>query len=254
MTGSDSARVAQLIPSDFTAAGNEQDVIVFDSKTLTIKDSGYTKVVSQVLAAVRDEPGVVALTGPTDPGAQGQVSKDGHAALASVGLSGNDRERATRASHLQDVVAAAAGNGSVQAYLTGYSRASNNLVAVETADTDRAESIGIPIALVVLLFALAAVVAGLIPLAMALISLLATFGVLSGAGHRSRTIDSFLLSIVTMLGSRDLDRLLPVHLEPVPRGTGPRPGREGRARAGAAAVGIAMATSGKTILFSGTSS
>jgi len=250
VTGSDSARVAQLIGSDFTAAGNEQDVIVFDSKTLTIKDSGYTKVVSQVLAAVRDEPGVVALLGPTDPGAQGQVSQDGHAALASVGLSGSDRERATRASHLQDVIASAAGSGSVQAYLTGYSPASNDLTAVETADTDRAESIGLPIALVVLLFALAAVVAGLVPLAMALISLLATFGVLS-ALVTVTNFDAFLMSIVTMLGvgiSIDYSLFIVTRFrEELARGR-----REGRAEPVTAAVGTAMATSGRTILFSGT--
>ncbi len=250
VTGSDSARVAQLIESDFKAAGNEQDVIVFDSKTLTIKDSGYGKAVDRVLAAVRDEPGVVALLGPTDPGAQGQVSKDGHAALATLGLSGNDRERGARASHLQDVVASAAGNGPVQAYLTGYSPAANDLTTVETADTDRAESIGIPVAFVVLLLALAAVVAALVPLAMALISIIVTFGVLS-ALITVTNFDAFLLSIVTMLGvgiSIDYSLfILSRFREELARGR-----REGRADPVTAAVGKAMATSGKTILFSGT--
>ena len=250
VTGSDSAKVANLIESDFKAAGNEQDVIVFDSKTLTIKDSGYTKAVDQVLAAVRDEPGVVALLGPTDPGAQGQVSKDGHAALATVGLSGNDRQRGARASHLQDVVASAAGTGPVEAYLTGYSPAANDLTTVETADTERAESIGLPVAFVVLLLALAAVVAALVPLGMALISLLVTFGVLSGLVTVTN-FDAFLLSIVTMLGvgiSIDYSLfILSRFREELARGR-----REGRADPVPAAVGKAMATSGKTILFSGT--
>ena len=250
VTGSDSAKVANLIESDFKAAGNEQDVIVFDSKTLTIKDSGYGKAVDRVLAAVRDEPGVVALLGPTDPGAQGQVSKDGHAALATLGLSGNDRQRGARASHLQEVVASAAGNGPVDAYLTGYSPAANDLTTVETADTDRAESIGIPIAFVVLILALAAVVAALVPLAMALISLIVTFGVLS-ALVTVTNFDAFLLSIVTMLGvgiSIDYSLfILSRFREELARGR-----REGRADPVPAAVGKAMATSGKTILFSGT--
>ncbi len=199
VTGSDSARVAQLIESDFTAAGSEQDVIAFDSNTLTVNDAQYKQVVNQVLAAVRDEPGVVALVGPFDAGAQSQISKDGHAALASLGLSGNDRERATRASDLQDVVASAAGKGAVAAYLTGYSPAANDLTKVETADTERAESIGLPIAFIVLLLALAAVIAAFVPLAMALVSLLLTFGVLSALVGVTN-IDAFLLSSVTMIG------------------------------------------------------
>jgi hypothetical protein len=38
--GSDSSEVANLIETDFSAAGAEQDVIVFDSETLTITDPG----------------------------------------------------------------------------------------------------------------------------------------------------------------------------------------------------------------------
>ncbi|HEX6919114.1 MAG TPA: MMPL family transporter [Actinomycetes bacterium] len=250
VTGSESARVASLIESDFTAAGAEQDVIVFDSDTLTIKDAAYVGVVNRVLAAVRDEPGVAALLGPTEPGAQGQVSADGHAALASLGLSGNDRERGKRASDLQDVVASAAGDGPVKAYLTGYSPAANDLTEVETADTERAESIGIPVAFIVLILALAAVVAAFIPLLVAVVSLTVTFGVIS-ALTTVTAFDAFLLSIVTMIGvGIAIDYSLFVlsrFREELARGR-----REGLAEPIPNAVGVAMATSGRTILFSGT--
>ncbi|HEU4676932.1 MAG TPA: MMPL family transporter, partial [Motilibacteraceae bacterium] len=199
VTGSDSARVAELVQRDFTAAGAEQDVVVFDSATLTVQDPSYQQTVDRVLRAVRGQEGVVTVVGPTDPGAQGQVSADGHAALASLGLNGDDRQRAARAEDLSDTVTAAAGGGPVQAYLTGYSPAANDLTDVENADVERAESIGVPVAFVVLLFALGAVVAGAVPLAMAIVSLLATFGVLSLLTVW-KPFDAFLLSIVTMIG------------------------------------------------------
>ncbi|HEU4945697.1 MAG TPA: MMPL family transporter [Kribbella sp.] len=249
-TGSDSARVAQLIESDFTAAGAEQDVIVFDSDTLTINDAGYREVVDRVLASVQDEPGVVAVVGPTDPGAQGQISADGHAVLASLGLNGNDRQRGDRAKNLQDTVASAAGEGPVAAYLTGFSPASNDLTEVETADTERAESIGVPIAFVVLLVALAAVVSAFIPLLAALVSLMFCYGLLS-ALTTVTAFDAFLLSIVTMIGvGISIDYSLFVltrYREELARGR-----HEGRADAVPHAVGVAMSTSGRTILFSGT--
>ncbi len=249
-TGSDSAKVAHTLATDFTAAGGEQDVVVFDSDTSTIKDAAYQQTVNKVNAALKNEKDVVAVLGPTDPGAQGQVSADGRAALTSLGLSGNDRERGALAEHLQHVVSTTAGSGAVKAYLTGYSPTANDLTAVETSDTERAESIGIPIALIVLLFALAAVVAGLIPLGAALVALMATYGVLSLL-ITFTPFDAFLLSIVTMIGvgiSIDYSLFITTRFrEELAKGH-----REGRDDAVTNAVGVAMATSGRTVLFSGT--
>ena len=252
VTGSDSAEVTKLLESDFTAAGAEQDVIVFKSDSLTIRDAGYQKTVDRVLASVRNERGVASVLGPTDPGAQDQVSADGHAALASVGLSGDDRERADRASDVQDVVASAAGNGSVKAYLTGYSPSANDLTEVENADVERAESFGVPVAFVVLLLALGAVVAASVPLLTAVVSLTGTLGVLSVLvllfGFDA---DAFMLSIVTMIGvgvAIDYSLfILTRYREELARARD-----EGRPDAVPAAVGAAMTTSGRTIAFSGT--
>ncbi len=197
VNGSDSKKVTEIIGTDFTAAGAEQDVIVFNSATLKITDAQYQDVVDKVLNSVRGQPGVVSLVGPTDPGATDQISADKQAALASFGLSGDDRQRSTRATDLQDRVAAAAGSGPVQAYLTGYSSSSNDLTEVENADVERAESIGIPVAFIVLIVALGAVVAAFIPLLIAIIALTFTFGLLSLL-ILWRPMDSFLLSIVTI--------------------------------------------------------
>jgi len=191
----------------------------------------------------------VAVVSPLDVGAESQVSKDETAAYATMGLNGDDRQRADRSAELQDVVEDAVGPAAVEAYMTGYSQSSNDLTEVENADVERAESIGIPIALVVLVFTLAAVIAGFLPLVTALCSLLFTYGVLSLL-ITWRPIDSFLLSIVTMLGvgisidyslfiiSRYREEMVKARDagDPEPIVT---------------AVGIAMRTSGRTILFSG---
>ena len=249
VTGSDSQKVSQLMEDDFSAAGAEQDVVVFDSGTLTIKDKEYQDVVNRVLAAVTGQPGVTSVLGPLDQGMQ-SVLTSGSSAIASVGLSGNDRERGDRAADLQDVVQEAAGTGPVQAYLTGFSPTSNDITEVENADLERAESIGIPIAFVVLLVALAALVSACIPLLTALVAIMATFLALT-AFSTVASFDAFLLSIVTMLGvGISIDYSLFILFRY----------REELARAREAerpdavphAVSVAMATSGRTILFSGT--
>ena len=146
---------------------------------------------------------------------QSQISEDKHAAFASLGLNGDDRERADRSADLQDMVASAVGSAPVEAYLTGYSQSANDLTEVENADVERAESIGVPVALIVLVLALGAVIAGLIPLIMALVSLTFTFGVLS------LLITWRPMRLVPALHRHDdrrrhLDRLLALHPHPVP--------------------------------------
>jgi putative drug exporter of the RND superfamily len=249
VTGSDSAKVSTLIQSNFSAAGAEQDVIVFKSDTLRASDAAYKDAVNTVLASVKGKPGVTSILGPYDPGAQGQISKDGHAALASLGLNGNDSQRGGRAKSLQDDIKSAAAKTKLQAYLTGFSPSSNDITDVETADTDRAESIGVPVAFIVLLLAFAALVAGLVPLGVAVVSLMATMGILS-ALTLATTFDSFLLSIVTMLGvgvAIDYSLFITTrYREELARGRAERH-HDPVARA----VGVAMSTSGRTILFSG---
>jgi RND superfamily putative drug exporter len=250
VTGSDSDEVADLIETDFSAAGAEQDVIVFDSNTLTIRDAAYVKVVNRVLASVQDQAGVASLLGPTDPGARGQVSEDGHAALAALGLSGNDRQRADRASDLQDAIESAAAAGPVEANLTGFSPSANDLTEVENADVERAESFGIPVAFIVLLLALGAVVAASVPLLTAVVSLTATLGVISAlVALTAFEADAFMLSIVTMIGvGVAIDYTLFVlsrFREELTRAQ-----REGRPNPVPHAVGTAMTTSGRTIAFS----
>ena len=248
VTGSESQQVSQLMGSEFAAAGAEQDVIVFDSATLTIDDQEYRDAVDRVLGAVKGQPGVTSLLGPLDPGMQ-SVLTSGSAAVASLGLSGDDRERADRAADLQDVVQKSAGAGPVQAYLTGFSPTSNDITDVENADLERAESIGLPVAFLVLLVALAALVSACIPLLVAVVAIMATFLALT-AFTTVMSFDAFLLSIVTMLGigiSIDYSLFILFRF----REELAKARAAGRSDAVPHSVGAAMATSGLTILFSG---
>ena len=249
VTGSDSEEVADLISKDFTTIGAEQDIVVFDSSTLKTTDAEYKDAVGRVVKALKDHEDVVAVTSPYDAGAGAQISQDKRAAFATLGLNGTDRQRAELSTQLQDVVKEAVGSAPVQAYLTGYSQSANDTTEVENADVERAESIGVPIALVVLVLALAAVIAGLLPLITALFSLTFTFGVLSLV-ITWRPIDSFLLSIVTMIGvgiSIDYSLfILSRYREELVKA-----GDKGDAEPVVTAVGVAMRTSGRTILFSG---
>ncbi len=220
--GSESARAAQLLEQRFSGHGAEQDLLVFYSPTRRAGEPGYRAIVARTLAAARRQSYVRGVAGPyaqapyaqssahapsarpqgSQPGAPNrapsQISSDGHAAIALVGIAGSPRELVQRAESLQHVVDPLARSG-VRVWLTGYSPVAKDITTVENEDVERAETIGVPIALVILLVALGAVVAAVVPLALAGSGLLLAYGALALIAH-VLTFDSFLTTIVTMIG------------------------------------------------------
>ncbi len=75
----------------------------------------------------------------------------------------------------------------VHVWLTGYSPVAKDITTVENEDVERAETIGVPIALVILLLALGAAVAAIVPLAIAGSGLLLTYGLLALLARCSRS-------------------------------------------------------------------
>ncbi len=256
--GAESLRAAQLLEQRFASHGAEQDVLVFYSPERHVDETAYREVVARTLARARRQNYVKGVAGPYERGARDQVSTDGHAAIALVGIAGDPRQLVERANHLQSAVDPLAGAG-VRVWLTGYSPIAKDITTVENEDVERAETIGVPIALLVLLLALGAVVAAVVPLMLAGSGLLLTYGVLALIA-KALTFDSFITTIVTMLGvGIGIDYALFIvsrFREELARRAG-----AGRASIGGPqtvtteevedSVGAAIASSGRTILFSG---
>lgn len=248
---SQSSQVEDLFEQSLRGAGSEQDALVFYSSKYRVTDPAYRAVVARVLRATRSQAGVRSVAGPYGRRGRGAViSADRRAAVARVALEGDSRKRFKDAAKLQQVVARASGPG-VHAWLTGFSSFGKDLAQVETGDAERAEAIGVPVALLILLIALGALAAASIPLLLAGASLLLTYGLIALLG-RVLDFDVFLLTIVTMIGvGIGIDYSLFIvsrfREELARRPTTPRAER----RRIADAVGASMATSGRTIMYSG---
>jgi putative drug exporter of the RND superfamily len=284
VAGSQSTHVEQLLEKRFPNVGSEDDALVLYSRGHTASDRTYTQFIDSLLGVLAHRPGVKGVLSPFSTEAIGQISSDEHSAVAAVALTGTPQQRFENASRLQSVAihAAAATHGAIQAWLTGYSPVTKDMVHVQTVDVERAEAIGVPVAFVVLLFALGSLVAAAIPLALAGAGLLLTYGVLALVIKVSH-FDNFLISIVAMVGvgigidyaliivSRFREefarqrsqggedaRALGGEDAQTPGGGDARTlGEEGTQTLGgedarvADAVGIAISTAGRTILFSG---
>lgn len=196
--GSDSAAVRSSL-ANFPSLGTEQDVIVFHSEQMTIDDDLFRRTVDRTVHDLREHDGVSGVLGPFDFGAQKQISTDQRSAFAAVSLSGSPKENAATARDVQTALERST-PPEMSAAMTGTSPLTNDLVEVEKADALRAESLGIPVALVVLVLALGALLAGVIPLVVAGAGLLASFGLIAAISGGT-SVDALLLAVVTMIGT-----------------------------------------------------
>ncbi|MGW4245061.1 MMPL family transporter, partial [Nocardia sp. NPDC004722] len=248
--GSTSAAAENRIAQHFSVLGAEQDLIVLHADGLTVDDPRFRAAIERVLGAARAVPGVPGAVGPFEGDARQQISADRHTALALVGINGDMSERVDVTARLQTALTAASDN-EVRADLTGYSPVEGELIRMETADISRGEAIGLPIAAIVLVLALGAVVAATIPISVTAAGIALAVGVLFGLAS-FLTFDSFVLSVATMIGTGtaiDYAMFLVSRFneELTKRGV-----RDRKARTDIhAAVGAALDTTGRTVLASG---
>ena len=241
VTGSESYRAQELIAQRFTQPFAEQDLVVFESETVAATEPEFQAVIAGALENVQALPGIVNVISPYDPRAEGLISEDGLVATAVVGLSGSNAERQALAPRLI-AAAEAAQTEAVRVYVTGRSPLIVELVEQEQEDLTRAEQLGLPLALLILLLSSGAVVAAGLPILLALAGTTVTFGVL-GAAAGFTEFNLFVPNIATMIGlGVGIDYALFVvnrYREELARGVEPY-----------AAVEITSKTAGKTVFFS----
>jgi len=247
VSGSESQRASSLIQRHFANSFSEQDLIVFESDRETVRDPAFQQVITQAIQNVTGLPGVVGVISPLDPQVTDQVSADGHAAIALVGVRGSTSQLQQLAPQLTRAAGRAA-TPEARVVVTGESEIWADMATQETADLAQAERIGIPVALLVLLLAFGSLVAAGLPLILAVVGIVVTFGGLAIAAHFT-SFDLFVETIVTMIGlgvGTDYAMFITTRY------------REELARSGGAshdaviaAVGVALGSAGKAIFFSG---
>jgi putative drug exporter of the RND superfamily len=239
---SDSYRAQEILATRFDQPFAEQDLIVFESENLVATDLPFQAVIGMALDRVEELPGVVSVIGPFDPRAEGLVAEEGHVATAVVGLSGSNADRQALAPRLTQAAASAA-TDHVRVYVTGRSPLIAELVAQQEQDLSRAERLGLPVALLILLITSGAVVAAGLPLVLAMSGVIVTFGVL-GAASTFTEFNLFVPNIASMIGlGVGIDYALFIvnrFREELVRGADPR-----------IAVTTTTATAGRTVFFSG---
>jgi RND superfamily putative drug exporter len=143
--------------------------VLIQSPTLTSGQPAFRAAVDDVLSRVQAAKWVTNLHSPYAPGDAGQLSRDGHSALITFNVTGSMNGSAKRVGPvLAAVASAAAAHPQLsidEAGMASIQRATNDKT---TKDFKRAEGLSVPITLCVLLFAFGALVAALLPVALAM--------------------------------------------------------------------------------------
>jgi putative drug exporter of the RND superfamily len=229
----DEARLAAF-PSD---PSNTTDIVVIRSEEHTVDSPQFASFVRDFVA----EPQITALgrarTYLSDEGAA-LVSEDRHATIVPIALLDDDEAEALveKVEQLEETAFAV--------FVTGEETLDYDVNLLSQADLEEGElQFGLPAALIILLLVFGAVVAGLLPLLMAVVSIVVALG-LTALLAQQFELSVFVINMLTAMGlALGIDYSLFV----VSRYREER----GRGRSELAAIEAAGATASRAVVFSG---
>jgi RND superfamily putative drug exporter len=194
LPGTESTKALTLLQGSLPAQAGEQDTIVWHVPTGSVKDPDVQSRMTAVLDKVKQSPSVAGVTGPYGPDGAAQISADKQTAYATVTFteSGPEIDKAD----VQQVVdlATAARTDTLQVELGG-----NAIQQLSQTATSSSELVGIVAAAVVLLVAFGSLLAMLLPLATAILSLVAATMVIGLLSH-AISIFSLAPTIAALVG------------------------------------------------------
>ncbi len=205
---------------------------------------------NDLTARLKDVPHVEKVVSPYAAGASGQVSKDGRSALLSFDIAGDDDAALDRVDPtLAATAAVQRAHPGLRVEQIGSASAEKAFSASLDEDFKRAESLSVPLTLIILLAAFGALVAAGLPLLLGLTAVGATLGLIGPLSQLTPVTDQ-IGSVVLLIGlAVGVDySMFYVRREMEERDKGK--GAQAALEAAAATSGHAVVVSGFTVLIS----
>jgi RND superfamily putative drug exporter len=201
----ESIKAQDVIDAQFTAegAGKSTEFVIVHSESLTADDPAFKAYVQQLQAAVA-EHGALLASPPTTTydlqdvapeQAAGMVSKDGHYTLISVPIT--EIEDST-VEALRETLASNQAEG-FTTQLAGQATLNADFTRIAEEDARKGESIGLVVALIVLVVVFGAIVAALVPIGMAIVAITVALGITALVGQLVQ-FNLFVSNIISMIG------------------------------------------------------
>src|SRR5438477_8354118 len=239
---SESGRASRLIERELPRAGGGTFTLIFSSDTLSGTSPEFRAAVESALAPLRKDSRIATIVTPYDGTASDPTqlrSKDGHAVAIDVAV----KDDLATARDYYPELRALVRSDTLRVQATGVLAINSGFNEVLQQDLRRAETISLPLALVLLLVVFGSIVAAFVPLG---VGVLAVIGGIAGMFLVARVTDVsvYALNVVTLIGlgvAIDYSLFITNRFREEMR----------RGRSGNNALAVAMATSGRAVTFSG---
>lgn len=196
--GTEATEAADLIKERLREDTPPEEFIVVESGNSTFGDGAYVAFVDSLVAQIKALGDVESVTSYRD-GAEGLVSADGHTALVTVVLKGDEDDAADNAEPMVDVVKTVDGTDGFRVTTVGFGSVGNEINTLMNETLAQGELIGIVVALVVLLVVFGAVFATGLPIVVALVSIFVAVGATALVSNMMGMSD-YVVFIITMIG------------------------------------------------------
>lgn len=245
-SGNGSSQVADraIAAADFPDKADEQVLVTARGGGLKASDPEFRAGVDDVIARIEQTPNTEEVLSPYGKGNEGQISKDGTAALVTFSIKGDSDQTDTRVdSTLAATKAAQDAHPDLRIEQFGDASADKALSASLDDDFKRAEFLSLPITLVILIVAFGALVAAGVPLLLGITAVIGTLGLVAPISQivpMEESASSVILLIGLAVGVDYTMFYLRRKMEERDAG-----------RSNEDALEFAAATSGKAVLISG---
>ena len=197
----DSKRASSLLEDRLRGPADVNEVIIVRSSTVTVDDAAYEEFVT----GLRDKVAglgsslVASVASYYETGDESMVSADRRTTVVPIVMAGGFKEAESNVESVLEVIDDTEVGDQFEVFITGQSTFSRDFVEGNQADAEKGEAFGVPIALVILAVLFGALAAAVLPVMLAITSILVAFGLVLLIGQAIQ-VQAFAQNLITMIG------------------------------------------------------
>ena len=197
--GSDSVKADKILEDDILGKSPAAETVVVQSKTFTVDDPEYRAFVESLTADIRSlDETVGSVSNYYELNDESVVSADRRTTVLPVSLNAEVTDAVEKVGPMLDVLASHSGSG-FTVVSAGDGSIWHDAQHQYEKDMASGETIGVPIALLILVVVFGAVAAAGVPVVLAILGILISVGVTALLSHVF-SIDSITINMISMIG------------------------------------------------------
>ena len=196
----DSERANALLTERLQGLTDFNEVVIVKSPTLTVDMPQFQDYVDGLQAEILGLGGSV-IAGTSnfyDTGNETLVSDDRHTILMPIAMAGEFKDAEANAPRVRDILDSSPGGADFEVYLTGEATFSRDYTEFTQKDLLKGEALAIPIAMVILVIVFGALAAALLPMIIAIASIVISLGIVMIVGQGFE-FHVFVQNMITMI-------------------------------------------------------